>query len=321
MAVFASGESIGTVGGGPLEARALEAAKQAFADRRSALWSSSLADRPGADDAMLCGGRVQILVDFLDGSDATVLRIYGAVAGPGRAERFGWLARSVRPVVGDPLHVQTRIGLLVDGGRDFDPGSLDLSRDDLLRLTRACPPDRATLVTEGDVLYFLEPLAPPDRVVIVGAGHIGREVAILCDLLGLATVVVDDRPEYATRDRLPEATEIVISRPSFTDCLDGITVVERDRIIIATRGHDHDRSVLFQALKTPAGYVGMVGSRRKREVIYGRLLEAGVPPESLERVHCPVGLPIGARTPAEIAVSIASQFIALRNAKGATNGS
>jgi xanthine dehydrogenase accessory factor len=125
--------------------------------------------------------------------------------------------------------------------------------------------------------------------------------------------VQDDRAAFANRDRFPLADEIRVL-PSFDHCLSGEEIDGDTCLVIATRSHQHDLNVLGQALQTEAGYVGMIGSRKKRDAIFARLLERGCTAAQLERVHCPIGLSIGAETPEEIAVAIVAELIHHRSA-------
>ncbi|MFZ3046285.1 MAG: XdhC family protein, partial [Desulfatirhabdiaceae bacterium] len=138
-----------------------------------------------------------------------------------------------------------------------------------------------------------------------------RETAILSKMIGFETVVLDDRPEFANRERFPEADEIRILS-SFDCALDGLVIDGKGYIVILTRGHLHDKTVLGLALRKPARYIGMIGSRKKRDAIYRALEREGFSNDDLARVHSPIGLSIGAQTPAEIAVSIAAELIRVR---------
>jgi len=137
--------------------------------------------------------------------------------------------------------------------------------------------------------------------------------AALCDLAaraGFYVVVVDDRSEFANRDRLPLAHEIVVQ--DFRTALDRLAFDEDDYVIAATRGHSFDAYIVERTAASRAGYVGMLGSRRKRAVIFRALEAAGVPQQALARVRSPIGVDIGADTPAEIAVSVVAELIRLR---------
>ena len=161
---------------------------------------------------------------------------------------------------------------------------------------------------------YLERIRPRGTVYIFGAGHVGVCVAHLAAYVGFTVVVIDDRSEFANAERVPEAAEIVVV-DSFADEFSSLSLDSDSYVVIVTRGHAHDRTVLVQALRSQAGYVGMIGSRRKTHVIFQALLKEGFAREDLSRVHAPIGLPIGGETPEEIGVSIVAEMVSVRNRK------
>jgi len=368
MAIKDSGESLGTVGGGILEAQVLAAAKVVLRMPHSVCLTFSLTAKEVAAGGMLCGGRMEVLIDVLDGRDPGILQIFEKIVAAQDEGRGAWLIRSIHPeetahVViapesnpildyeheaslsrlrendnfnmhcsisniscnihdsGNPepmlpvVRSSVRTGLGFIDEDSLDAGTLDMTELTMEMLKQKCHRAEAVLITCGDVRYLLQPVVLPGRVIIAGAGHVAQELATLCHFIGLRTIVLDDRREFAGRDRFPSAEEIVISPESFQGCFQGMEIDGDCLIVIVTRGHEHDRNVLAQALRTGAGYVGMIGSRKKRDAIYRALRGDGFSPEDLARVHCPIGIDIGARTPAEIAVSIAAELIALRAGK------
>ena len=164
--------------------------------------------------------------------------------------------------------------------------------------------------------FIIEPSQANDTLYIFGAGHVGLQLAKIAHLLDFRTIVVDDRAEFANPNRFPHAHAVHVAQ-KFSTAFDTLAsdTLEIDKsayIVILTRGHLHDQTVLEQALKTPAAYIGMIGSRRKRDQIYTHLLEKGVSQKSLDQVYSPIGLDIDSETPAEIAVSIIGQIIQVR---------
>jgi xanthine dehydrogenase accessory factor len=123
--------------------------------------------------------------------------------------------------------------------------------------------------------------------------------------------VVDDRADFASRDRFPHADELVVVQ-SFEGGLERLSIGDNSYIVIITRGHGGDQAILRHALRRRPGYIGMIGSSRKRGLIYEHLAGEGFTPDDLSQVRCPIGLPIGAETPEEIAVSIAAELVATR---------
>lgn len=168
-------------------------------------------------------------------------------------------------------------------------------------------------VTEGGKEYLIEPIFNHERVYIIGAGHVSQKIADITKMLDFETIIVDDRDEFSNRERFRTADEVKVI-PSFKDILNYIKVDSRSYIIIVTRGHSYDKEVLSQMLKTDVKYIGMIGSKNKREYIYNCILNEGYTLKDIERVHCPIGLPIFAQTPEEIAVSIAAELVKTRRA-------
>lgn len=168
----------------------------------------------------------------------------------------------------------------------------------------------------GDALHcysiYLQPLP---ELLICGAGHIAQALAPMAISAGFKVSVLDDRAELLGSDRFAAPVKTV-AVTGFDGCLKCQQITPATSVLIVTYGHRHDRVVLEQALASAAGYIGMVGSKRKREELFNQLRATGVSDANLERVHCPVGLVIGAETPAEIAVSILAELIAFRRSKG-----
>ncbi len=163
------------------------------------------------------------------------------------------------------------------------------------------------LVCGGTVLVFIEPMYADPRLVVLGAGHVGKALATLAKFAGFRVTVADDRPEYANRDAVPDAHEIVVHE--FETVFSRVPVDQGACIVVATRGHNHDLDAVKAALRTAAGYIGLLGSKRKKGLLLNALRDAGFPQEDINRVIIPVGLPIGSVTPEEIAVSIMAQII------------
>ncbi len=175
---------------------------------------------------------------------------------------------------------------------------------------RLNPQGELGMICGGDTEVFIEPIASTPRLFIFGAGHIGVPLAKMAALTDFKVVIIDDRPEYTTATRFPEATELVVS--DFQTSFEKIKVSSESFIVIITHGHKGDEVVLENALKTPAKYIGMIGSKSKNEAVYSHLQAKGFTKNDLSRVHAPIGLSIHAQTPEEIAVSILSEMIQVR---------
>ena len=166
-------------------------------------------------------------------------------------------------------------------------------------------------VTIGESLILIEPVLPADTLFLFGAGHVAQPTARLAAFVGFRVRVVDDRAEFASAERFPEAEEVRVVT-DFDSALQGLAIDANAFIVIVTRGHLYDKTVLMQALRTPAAYIGMIGSRRKRDHIFEALLKQGFTETDLKRVHSPIGLAIGAETPEEIALSIVAELTKVR---------
>jgi xanthine dehydrogenase accessory factor len=148
------------------------------------------------------------------------------------------------------------------------------------------------------------------RLIIFGAGHVGAAIAAVAATVGFHVVVVDDRDDFANQENVPGADEIIVD--DFGKALDDFSLDGDDYVLATTRGHSYDAIIVERTATSRARYVGMLGSRRKHAVIHKALLTAGVPASALDRVKTPIGLPIGADTPAEIAVSVVAELIQTR---------
>lgn len=166
-------------------------------------------------------------------------------------------------------------------------------------------------VCGGGVTVYLEPLVAPPRLVICGAGHVGEALTTLAAFAGYRVTVLDDRPGFAASERLPTAAECHCG--DYVSLLGALPIDAATSIVIATPGFKSDFAAARAALATPARFIGLIGSRRKRETLHATLTEEGFTPAALERLTIPVGLPIGGETPREIAVSIVAQLIERRN--------
>lgn len=164
------------------------------------------------------------------------------------------------------------------------------------------------MVCGGTFDLFIEAIRPTPVAYIFGAGHIGALTARAAALARIEVEVIDDRPEFACRERFPDAR--AIHAEDFATAMAKLQPDHRALVFIATRGHEYDAQALRWAVDTPAGYIGMIGSKRKILTIYRKLKADGVTDAQLARVHAPVGLNIGAGNPEEIAIAVVAEMIA-----------
>ena len=161
----------------------------------------------------------------------------------------------------------------------------------------------------GTARVYLELHGPPARMVIVGAGHIAVPLARMGAMLGMRVEVLDDRPEFASADRFPDADAVRVI--DFRDPFAATTLGPSDHVILVTRGHSFDYECLVRLLRmeAPPGYIGMIGSRRRVRATHEQLAREGFTTADMGRVRAPVGLDLGGQTPAEIAVSVVAEII------------
>jgi xanthine dehydrogenase accessory factor len=305
MIVRRDGSILGTIGGGILEARVIQLAKNAFEHRGALVRDFVLSAEDAEQMGMICGGQLGVLIQHLDGGDPACVAFYQQVTAALELGRPAWLITEIPEgeTVTDGLVQCLRCN---DGTRVFngDPNDLPIP-------SPAVESREPQVVTRGASRFLVEPLCYEGVVFIFGAGHISQKLAPLTGLVGFRTVVIDDRSEFANRERFPTADDVVVLS-TFDDVMAGLPIDANSYIVIVTRGHAHDKTLLGQALTTNAGYIGMIGSRRKRDAVYQDLEKEGFGAEDFAKVHSPIGLSIAAETPEEIAVSITAELIAVR---------
>lgn len=257
----------GTIGGGPGEAQALSLAAELLEEKRSAVRRLEL--RHGGALDSVCGGEQTVLLQFI----------------PGGSAAWSALAREVLE------RLETRRG-----------GWLSLAAGKTPALLEEGPAGPAW---DGERLCL--PLPIGERVVVFGGGHCALALVPVLRSVGFRVAVFDDRPEFASKERFPEAETVACH--SYTDIAGGLELTAEDYAVVMTSGHSHDFEVEEQLLRRPLRYVGVMGSRTKTAYVNGKLREAGVPEEALRRVHTPIGTAIKAVTPEEIAVSITGELI------------
>lgn len=163
----------------------------------------------------------------------------------------------------------------------------------------------------GQTEVIFESFGEGESLTIFGAGHIGRALAPLAQQAGFRVTVVDNRPEYATRERFPGVENLLAG--DYTEMMASLKFTDKSYVVIVTHGHAFDEDILGYCVQQPHRYIGMIGSRNKTKTVLRHLEEKGIAPEVLRSVHSPVGLNIGAETPFEISVSILSEVVAVRH--------
>lgn len=306
MLVRRGGTIAGTIGGGLLELTMMRAAAEVLEERCSRVTDMDLSGSDVAsDEEMLCGGSAEVLITYVAPGDPTLLDICAAIRAAAAEQRRAWFFTIMPAAEGGSVEycLLQDDGSIV-GARPCEPKALRTA------VGKIAVHGSTKLADGRDVL--VEPLDVPATVVICGAGHVGHALAPVALGAGFRAVVLDDREEFADPQRFPGAN--VVLAP-FGAALARLGVGEQSYVVIVTRGHVHDMDVLQQALRTPARYVGLMASRGKRARIVAALREAGFSDGDIARVHSPIGLSIGAETPAELAISIVAEMIQVRAGK------
>ncbi len=312
MVVRPSGAIIGTIGGGLVEFHAQKLAREVFKTGKA---MTETVEFTGADaaatDQMICGGRMEILLELIIADPENLKELQELIVALQKGHK-GYLIKTLDTTGAEVRRMEWCLvhNDSVTLGTFICPVSL------ITTLTcEAAEAKQPLAVKVEERRYFVEPTILPGTVYLFGAGHVSRPVAELASIVDFQTVVVDDRAEFANTERFPRADRVIVV-PSYHQSLEGLEIDRESYVVILTRGHLHDKTVLEQALKSNAGYIGMIGSRRKRDLIYQELLTKGFSQSDLERVHAPIGLAIGAETPEEIGVSIVAELIQVRAGRG-----
>ncbi len=295
----------GTIGGGLVEARVMDACAGMMDKGRSVMADFHLDQELKAGMDMICGGSMSVwLRSFVPPFSKDLLDGFETIA---KIEEKGNSALVITRISGSTAQVPV---VLENGTNDANAHLLP----------KALLDDAAGQVFSGPGIwrmvygldqYMVQSLMPKETLYICGAGHVGVQLGRVAHITDFSTVVVDDRPEFADPLRFPHAGRVKVA-PEFESVFNGFHVDENSYIVILTRGHLHDQVVLEQALATRAAYIGMIGSRNKRDRIYGNLMEKGISKQALDAVYSPIGTAIKAETPAEIAISIMGELIRVR---------
>ncbi|WP_286132540.1 XdhC family protein [Leptolyngbya sp. O-77] len=280
MLVWNDGQIWGTIGGGAGEAKVIRAAQAVLASGEKQQVQIDLSGAPNREIQGVCGGWMQVWVERWQGE--------GAIA----------LARSIcdRLQSGQPATLVT-------------PLAIDLAPDQSPYLADELGNGRAIALSES---AFVETLQPPPALLIVGAGHVGEQLAKVAALIGFQVMVQDDRPEWANADRYPQATRI-FAEP-IASALRQLAPHPQLYVALVTRGYQYDLEALDCLLSRnlPCCYLGMIGSEKRVRQVYQAIAQRGIDPSRLQTLYAPIGLDIGALTPEEIAVSIAAELILVR---------
>lgn len=314
MLVYPDGSQAGTLGGGCVEAEVKRRALAVLSGGSAEVAKFQLDNDYGWDDGLICGGRMQILIEPL-GSDQPhayfheLGRLVEQGAGVTEAVVFDTEASGLPAPVSYLFNADDKLAAALHAAnRDDIP---PLVYEHLQPLSSRPRPYAAR-----GIAYL--PILPRCRLIIVGGGHVGKAVADLAVDLEFDVWIVDDREEYVSQQRFPRVERRIAGQ--IEQVLPDIDVTPDTYCLIITRGHNHDEEALYYLANRGARYVGLIGSRRKIKMIFDDLLGEGIPREALEKVYAPLGIDIGSQTVPEIAVSICAELVSHRNRGGVVPG-
>jgi xanthine dehydrogenase accessory factor len=327
MLVRPDGATDGTVGGGCGEAEVWRAALEVLEDEQPRMVVVDLTNEIAMTSDGVCGGVLDI---FVEPWDANGTNVAGAVLDAVTHRRSAATATVVARSRGLPATLGEKLlivdGRVSEGGFGWDALQARVLEDapnvfaagESQWRSYAFEPDaEANISTAGQVGVFFDLAVPRPTLVIVGAGHVALPIAQVGKLLDFEVVVIDDRPSFANAERFPDADRIIVEE--FTAALDRLDITPSTYVVLVTRAHTFDVHALRKIVQQPAGYIGMIGSRRRVYAVFKLLSDEGVPLDDLLRVHAPIGLDIKTETPGEIAISIGAELLKARRGGGAAS--
>jgi len=306
----------GTVGGGIVEGKINKIADDAVLSKESGLFHFDLAHDISNTSEAICGGEISVLLDANVNEHKIVFeqikksmkdripgvlitKVTGLTGEKVLINRY-WFNETVKPQIPDDLfnRIDPVISDLLSSGGHSDYREVEVTISG----------------AEAYSLFFLEPVFPSDHLVIAGAGHIGRALAHFGQLLDFEVTVIDDRPEYANIENIPDADHIIVN--GIGEVMQEIKKNDNTYVVIVTRGHKDDAEALKPCIGGDMAYTGMIGSKKKIAKMRQSFIEKGwASPAEWDKIYAPVGLDIRSQTVEEIAVSIAAQLVLVRNSR------
>ena len=311
LLVRQDGTGAGTLGGGCVEGDIWFAAKQLMQQGGEAEYREyELNEELAAEDGLVCGGTMYFLIDPVYTPEDYLpyaREIDFAYQGEGAVA----LATVIKSGNDGKSRIGDKLFIRENGKTEGTLGNLETDKGAIEKAKILMIHGRNEYVmTVSGAEYFIEAYTTPPQLVICGGGHVSRALASLAKPLEFRLFITDDREEFANEDRFPEADIIVSEKPE--DALPNLPINPNTFIVVATRGHRYDNTALLAAAKTPARYVGLMGSKRKTILIYEDLMRSDLSLDRIREIRSPIGLDIKARTPEEIAISIMSEVLMFR---------
>lgn len=314
MIVFKDGRTYGTVGGGCGEAEIRQEALRVLHHRKNQGYTLDMTNDTAEEEGMVCGGTMDVFIEYIDKAQA---EFWGhCLEFVNHKESFGFITivhSEDSAQIGKKLLITDSMEQYGDlGSSDLNSAIIDLyatiGKDHKPRLINLN--DQFQVQNNYEVSayqLFYEKVTAPIELLVLGGGHIALPLCEMGKILGYNVTVVDDRPFFANSQRFSGVDKVVCN--DFGKALEEIEITPATFIVIVTRGHRHDKECLRKVISKPAGYIGMIGSKRRVKALMNELAEEGIPSELLSKVYSPIGLKISAETPQEIAVSILAEII------------
>ncbi len=313
MLVGRGGRLAGTVGGGAVEYRSIQYSQEVLKEKHSRTHNFHLSKNDIEDIGMICGGDASVHFLYLDAGDSTLRELVEQALEKIKDHSYAWLITD--------LSENDSLGLALYAPAEKNSnqeGDIFLGYPSDHLVTQALLADAKQIYRQAEAIevagrsLFIEELVIPGFVYIFGGGHVGQALVPALAAVDFAPVVLDDREEFVNPDLFPLAFDVRLT--DLDRISETVTITDRDYVCVMTRGHTNDLEVQAQVLKTPARYIGVIGSKKKTKTVHDRLIGRGFTEEELARITAPIGLNIGGKTPAEIAVSITAQLIQHRSA-------
>ncbi|MBI5215044.1 MAG: XdhC family protein [Ignavibacteriae bacterium] len=307
--------TVGTIGGGCMEGEVVQHANRIYGSGKAEIHSFEL-NEDETESGLICGGTLEVLLEPITREHIKLFTEVKAIRDEGEdcvvttlVSPEGTIAmKEVLPIA--PQHttewgsrVVKKMEKLVFAFSDPEFQSKPIS--DIVKKAFHNQQTKRMKTEQGE--FFLEPVRGTPSLIIFGGGHVSKYISSFASIAGFQVTIVDDREKYANPVRFPEATATLAL--DYGQALEKLKIRESTYVVIVTRGHQYDEEILKRIIKTPARYIGMIGSKRKVLTTYEHLLPRGISIEALKRVHAPIGIEIGAVTAEEIGVSIVAQLI------------
>ena len=306
----------GTVGGGIVEGKIQEIATKALLSKVSGLYHFDLSYDISYTEEAICGGQISVLIDA---RPENFTQVFNEVKESMSKQIPGVLITMVTLLSDEEVQINRYFAS--DINRPSIPSPFfekiePIIMSSISSFKRSAFKEVEILLpgTQAPILFFFEPIYPPDHLVIAGAGHIGRALAHLGSMLNFEVTIVDDRPEYANFENIPDADHLIVK--DIGQAMQELRKSRNTYVVIVTRGHNDDAEALKPCIGSGLTYIGMIGSKKKIATMQKSFIDRGwATKEQWEEIHAPVGLDIKSQTVEEIAVSIAAQLVLIRNGR------